>query len=333
MRPVLVEFTLPVLGKVELPAYFTLLTIGFAFAMWITTREARRIKLDPEKILDANLWMVVWGIIGARVLHVLADGHLHDYINLCVDPKLVPAIDPPVSYCTVTGPPGHQIDNCAPDFLCDTVRHVCYPPKDCFAAVEVWRGGLAYYGGFLFAIAFAMYFLRKHKMPRGRVSDLAGPAISLGLFWGRMGCYLNGCCYGKETHSPLGVTFPKWSSAWRAQLEAGRITPAAPHALPVHPTQLYEAISCLAISAFLYFYLRPRKRHDGDVIAAFMLLYAIARSIIEVFRDDDRGVLLGGTQSAADFFTTSQLISLGLAALALFIFWRVRRPAAAPTPA
>lgn len=315
MKPVLYFFDAPLLGRVEIPAYFTLLTIGFGLAMWMTWRESKRIKLDPELILDANLWMVVWGIIGARVLHVIADGHFHEYVDLCLDPKKVPAFDPPVSYCTVV----NSVDPCGPDFLCDVARHVCYPPKDCFAALEVWRGGLAYYGGFLFAVAFAMYFLRKHKMPIGRVSDLAAPAISFGLFFGRMGCFWNGCCYGKETASFVGVHFPKWGSAWRAQLDAGRIHASAPFSLAVHPTQLYEAAACLAIAAFLYFVVRPHKRRDGDVIACFMLLYAIARSIIEVFRDDDRGVFFGG------HISTSQIISIPLAGLAVFILWYTRR--------
>lgn len=325
MRPTLWWFDAPGVGRVDLPAYFTLLTIGFAFAMWITYRESKRISLDPQRILDANLWMVVWGIIGSRVLHLVADGHVHDYINLCVDPKLVKAIDPPVAWCALRPDGG---DPCGPDFLCDVARHVCYPPKDCFAALEVWRGGLAYYGGFIFALGFAMWFLRRHKMPRGRVSDLAAPAISLGLFFGRVGCFLNGCCYGKETSSRLGVVFPGGagaafeSLAHRAQVDAGHIR-IFDRALPVHPTQLYEAVACLAIAVFLYYVVRPRKRYDGDVIAGFMFLYALARSLIEIFRDDDRGVFFGG------WLSTSQLLSIPLAGLAVWIWWRPRRRARA----
>src|SRR5436309_1147871 len=81
-----------------------------------------------------------------------------------------------------------------------------------------------------------------------------------------MVCWFNGCCYGKETRSALGVVFPRFSTAWRAQLDAGHIT-AAQGAIPVHPTQLYEAAACLAISAILYFVIRLRKRHDFDVFA------------------------------------------------------------------
>ena len=93
MKPILLQFTLPLLGLVTFPAYFTLLTLGFAMAAWITVRESRKLNLDPQDILDINLYMVIWGIIGSRVLHVIADGHFMDYVNMCVDPKQVPAID------------------------------------------------------------------------------------------------------------------------------------------------------------------------------------------------------------------------------------------------
>ena len=321
VRPILFSFHLPLVGEVTFPAYFTLLTLGFGLAMWMTWRESRRIKLDPDLIIDANLWMIIWGIIGARVLHLVADGHFHEYVDLCLNPKAVKAVDALVSRCTADA-------QCGYDYLCDTARSVCYPPRDCLAAVKVWRGGLAYYGGFLFAVAFGVWYVLRNRMPLGRVADLAGPAIPLGLFFGRMGCFLNGCCYGKETSSSFGVVFPRLGAVWRAQLDAGRITPTeAAHA--VHPTQLYEAIACLAISAFLIYVVRPNKRRDGDVWAGLLILYAVARSVIEVFRDDDRGVFFGG------WVSTSQLISLPLLAIGIGLLWYTRRPAspAAPAPA
>jgi phosphatidylglycerol:prolipoprotein diacylglycerol transferase len=323
MKPVLFALKLPVFGEVTFPAYFTLLTIGFALATWMTWRESKRIKLDPELIIDTNLWMVVWGIIGARVLHLVADGHFHEYVDLCVNPKAVKAVDALVSYCTGDA-------QCYPEdtflgfkigfpYLCDLATHTCHPARDCFAAFEVWRGGLAYYGGFIFASLFCIYFCRKHHMAWGRIGDLAAPAIALGLFFGRLGCYLNGCCYGKETRSAIGVVFPKYGPAWRAQLDAGHISATA-SALPVHPTQLYEAGACLAISMILYYLVRPRKRADFDVFASLLILYGFARSVIEVFRDDDRGVFFGG------YVSTSQLLSIPLVVVGLLVLWRNRRP-------
>jgi phosphatidylglycerol:prolipoprotein diacylglycerol transferase len=298
VRPVLFDVSLPLLGQVDFPAYFTLLTVGFGMAMLLTVRESRRLGQDPERILDANLWMVIWGIIGARVLHLIADGHVHDYVNLCVNSKLVPAIDARVEQCRVAA-------ECGYDYLCDAVTHKCYPPTDCLAALKVWRGGLAYYGGFIFAVAFAYYYVRKHKLGWWRTADLAAPGIMLGLFFGRLGCFLNGCCYGKRTASALGVVFPVGGSAWRAQHDAGLVglTDAA---LPVHPTQLYESLACLAIFAVLYYVARPRRHKFGDVFAGMLILYAVARSVCEIFRDDDRGVFFRG------WLSTSQLISIPL---------------------
>ena len=315
MKPVLFAFHAPLVGEVTFPAYFTLLTIGLAVALWITSREAARIGLDRELIIDTNLWMVVWGVIGARVLHLIADGHAHEYIDLCLDPKKIPAVDALVSRCTADA-------QCGYDYLCDTARHVCYPPRDCLAAIKVWRGGLAYYGGFLFAFGFGIWFTRRHKMNVLRVADLGAPAIALGLFFGRLGCWWNGCCYGQRSASSLGVIFPRYSPAWRAQLDAHVIGPLDA-AKAVLPTQLFESGACLAIFGVLYFLVRPHKSRDGQVMAALLMLYAIARSVVEIWRDDDRGTILSGHLS------TSQIISIPLFAAGALLAWRVRHSRAA----
>src|SRR3954465_2002538 len=135
MRPVLFAFHAPHLGEISFPAYFTLLTLGFGLAMILTVREGDRMGMDPERVLDTNLWMVVWGIIGARVLSVLADGHFHDYVNYCVDPTKVPATDALTAYCQTAA-------QCGYDYLCNTATHKCYPPKDCLLWAKPWRGGL-----------------------------------------------------------------------------------------------------------------------------------------------------------------------------------------------
>jgi phosphatidylglycerol:prolipoprotein diacylglycerol transferase len=311
VRPVLFAFSLPRLGEVSFPAYFTLLTIGFGLAMILTVRESRRLGMDHERVLDTNLWMIVWGIIGARVLHLIADGHFHDYVNLCTNPKLVPAINARVDWCA-------NAAQCGYDYLCDTVTHKCYPPKDCFAVVEIWRGGLAYYGGFIFAVAFAWYYVRKHGLGWWRTADLAAPGIMLGLVCGRLGCYLNGCCYGKPTSSFVGVVFLRGGDAWRQQFDQHLIQASQP-ALPVHPTQLYESFACLVVFCILYYVVRPRRRAFGDVFAAMLVLYGIGRSICEIWRDDDRGVFFG------NLLSTSQLISIPLIVGGIVLWWTRRR--------
>ncbi len=314
MRPVLFQlpFSLPLFGAVEFPAYFTLLTIGFTLAAILTVRESRRLGQPPDLILDLNLWMVIWGLIGSRVLHLVADGHVHDYINLCVDSKKVPAIGALVTRCTSSA-------QCGYDFLCDAATLRCYPPKDCFAALKLWRGGFAYYGGFIFAVGFAVWFVRRHQLGWWRTADLASPGIALGLVLGRLGCFFNGCCYGKTTASSWGVVFPRGSIAWQAQLDAGRIGETSA-ALPVHATQLYESFACFLIFLILYYFVRPRRRAFGEVFAWLLILYAVARSICELYRDDDRGVFLG-------VISTSQIISLPLfvGGIALLIYLRKQK--------
>lgn len=329
MKPILwrLPFDLPLLGPLELYSYFTLLVVGFSFAAILSVRDARRQGLNPDRVLDLNVWMVVWGIIGARALHVIADGHFHEYLALCLDPRAVEAVDARIVRCAsdvTCSLSKYAVAGGLVDYQCDPVRHVCYPPRDCLVVFKIWRGGLAYYGGFLFATAFGLYYLRRHRIPMWKFTDIAGYCIPLGLAFGRMGCFLNGCCFGKPTTSALGVQFPGHGAAWRAQVDAGMIPAAATHALRVHPTQLYEAGACLGIFAFTYFWLRPRKRFDGQVFFTFMLLYAFARSVIEILRADDRGVLWS-------IISTSQLISLPLAAFALYMLHRLgRRSATAP---
>lgn len=313
MRPLLLSFTLPFLGEISFPAYFTMLTIGWSLAILITVRESRRLGLDPEEILDLNLYIVIWGVLGSRLLSVLADGHLQDYVNLCLDPVKVPATDALVPTCSTA-------QQCGYEYLCDTATARCHPPRDCFAWAKLWQGGLAYYGGLLAAIPLSFWYVRKRKMSMWRVADLASPAIILGLFFGRLGCYLNGCCYGITTNSIFGVRFPVGSVPWRPQYDAHLIRMGQPMQ-PVHPTQLYESLSCLAIFAVLYYVVRPRKRSDGQVFGAMLVMYAVARSLIEILRNDDRGVLFG-------WLSTSQIISVPL--LALGIYTLVRRPTITP---
>ncbi len=300
MNPVLFSFELPLLGEVVLPAYFTLLTVGFALVMLLSHREAGRQGLDQGRILDFNLYMVIFGVLGARVLHVVADGHLIEYLNTCIAPELVRVAGTATGQCTT-------VVQCGPNFLCNTAAGHCHPPGDCLLALKIWRGGLTYYGGFIFAAAFGMFYIKRHDLPRWKVVDLAGLGLPLGLFWGRMGCFLNGCCFGKATDGALGLVFPRGGAL-------------LPH--PVHPTQLYSALINLVIFFICFFVIRPRKRFDGAVFWWFVILYTVSRSALELLRDDDRGVIWG-------WLSTSQLISIPLIVAAAYMLRHLAQSAAA----
>jgi phosphatidylglycerol:prolipoprotein diacylglycerol transferase len=141
-----------------------------------------------------------------------------------------------------------------------------------------------------------------------------------------MGCLLAGCCFGLRTDSFIGLSFPGNSPASESQFKAGEIHSQHIASLPVHPTQIYESAASLAIAAFCLLVLHPRKKYDGQVFLGFVALYAAARFILEFWRRDDRGELLG--------LSTSQLIGAGLIAGVLVLHrYLARPPAQAPVTA
>ncbi len=192
------------------------------------------------------------------------------------------------------------------------------PGTDCFAWARFWAGGLTFYGGLLVALPAGYRLLRREHFPVHRALDMGGLVIPVGLAFGRMGCVLGGCCFGKPLPSSLGLSFPPFSPASIAQAAAGLLPDAHARSLPVHPTQLYEAFGSLALAFALYFGLHGRKRYDGQVFVAFLAGYAALRFVLEFARADDRGGALG--------LSTSQWIGLVLMGLALGLHrrWRGR---------
>lgn len=300
MHPVFLKFNLPVLGEVRFDAYMTLLVLGFTLAIWLARRAEDRSGRNGDRIVDLGIWMLVFGVIGARILSVLAEGKLQDFVHLCTDPTLV---EPSESYarwavnqCTsdaACNPKGADIH-----YLCNEATRQCHPPKDCLGWAKFWTGGLAYYGGFLFAAPVGLWYAKKKKLGVLRIADLTAPFIAFGLFFGRMGCFFNGCCFGAVTDVSWAMHFPG-------------------HHVHRHPTQLYEAAGALTIFAILYLVIRPRKRAHGEVFASLLVLYALLRFNLEWIRADARGGFAG--------LSTSQWISLPLAALGIWLFVRGRR--------
>ena len=301
------------LFDVGFPAYFVLLLSGFFLATGLGVLWARRIGLNPDVVVDLGLAMLLAGVAGSRILHVLADGYFWDYVHLCTDPAKV---DWPLDRA--------ECLSIAYDGVWDQAKGVCHPKaSDCLAWAKFWAGGLTYYGGFLGASAAAVFLLRRDRFPFWKAADMAGFAIPVGLAFGRMGCLLAGCCFGAQTSLPWGISFPPRSPASEEQSKDHLLESVRSWSHPVHPTQIYESGACLAIAALLLFWLMPRKRYDGQVFAGFLVLYAVARFLIEILRRDARGAFLG--------LSTSQLIGLGLIAAAIVIH-RLRMPGRATSP-
>jgi phosphatidylglycerol:prolipoprotein diacylglycerol transferase len=279
---------------VGLPSYFVLLVSGFLFATAVGALWARRIGEDPDVVVDLGLAMLIAGVAGARVLHVLADGYFMDYVHLCTDPTKVNWVIAQ-SDCTSTAYGG----------VWDAAQQVCHPKEaDCFAWAKFWAGGLTYYGGFIGASVAAWVLLKRDHFPFWKAADMAGFTVPLGLAFGRMGCLLAGCCFGARSSVPWALTFPPRSPASEAQFKLHQLLSENQWSHPVHPTQVYESVASLAIAAVCFFYVHPHKRYDGQVFASFLALYAVARFALELLRADDRGGALG--------LSTSQLIGVAL---------------------
>jgi phosphatidylglycerol:prolipoprotein diacylglycerol transferase len=185
-----------------------------------------------------------------------------------------------------------------------------YYLKHPLESLMIWRGGLVFYGGFLFAFPTCYLYLKKHRLPFLKTCDILAPGLALGECIGRIGCFFAGCCYGCPTDLPWGVTFTHPNSL-------------AKLGVSLHPTQLYTSAHAL-ITFIMLVSFRRVKRADGQIVFLYILLYALGRLIIENFRGDERGLLVAG------YLTLTQAIAIVLIPVALgMIFYLGRRGAAA----
>lgn len=168
--------------------------------------------------------------------------------------------------------------------------------------LHVWKGGLSFHGA-LFGMCMAtLWFARKHKVHFFQLADCLAVAGSPGLFFGRMGNFINGELYGHVTTSPFGMVFPD----------------AGPY--PRHPSQLYEGIlEGLVLFAILYA-LHRRQKIYGMVSFVFMLGYGVFRFIVEFFRvpDSQLGYYFGG-------ITMGQILCLFMMIISVWLYWQARR--------
>lgn len=176
---------------------------------------------------------------------------------------------------------------------------------------RIWEGGIVLYGSIMGGTAAFFLYRAIRPFPLRPLLDVVAPSLALGIAIGRLGCFLNGCCYGDLCDLPVAVSFPKDSPPWKAQAVYGLISPNAAWSLPVHPTQIYSAIDGFLLTLLLSAYFPIRKR-DGEVMALLMVTYPITRFLIEYLRNDEGSFFAG--------LTISQTISIPLLAGGL-MFW------------
>jgi len=188
--------------------------------------------------------------------------------------------------------------------------------NDPLGIVRIWEGGLVFYGGFLAALGAGIVYLWRKRVSIPKVMDTIAPSLMLGLGFGRIGCFLNGCCFGHITKMPWGVRFPRESFAWFHQLNEGRITEEASRSLPVHPTQIYSSIAAFLLTLVLLKFA-PHKRHDGEVFLLLAILYSATRFTIEIFRADPPPTAWG--------LSISQILGIPIFILSFILFLYLRR--------
>lgn len=163
----------------------------------------------------------------------------------------------------------------------------------------IWRGGIIYYGGLIGGVIGFLLYSRRIEFPRRETLDLFVPALALAQGFGRIGCFFNGCCFGRETTCPLGVVFP-----------------FSEH--PLHPTQLYEAAFCFALFFLLAGIYKKNQHRAGFTALVYFLIYPAGRFALEFLRSDMPALAYG--------LTLGQWMSAGIALFAaLFLSKSARR--------
>jgi phosphatidylglycerol:prolipoprotein diacylglycerol transferase len=303
--------TIPFTG-LTIKSYGTLMVIGFLVAVYVMRRLCQREGIDPIAITNAALYSLMAGIVGARIFYVL-----------------------------------HYWEQFSGDWL---------------GVFKIWRGGLEFLGGVVLAIVTMALYLRHLRLPVRRAMDVLAIGLMLGLGFGRIGCLLNGCCFGRPTDLPWGIRFPYNSFAYVSQINAnpqrGRAEPQLDlpkdpywdfddeegrwhpkplslltdqqryeaikgkwRCLPVHPTEIYGSLKAFTLALILYlfwrrgFALRQMGQsgrwlaRPGLTFGLMVMLYGIARFLLELLRDDNPYEWAG--------LTISQLMGLAMVVIGI----------------
>lgn len=241
----------PVLGEllgIEIRSYGLLAAAGMVAGLVVILRAGLRAGIERSKLIDLLLWTVIAGLVGSKLLELLLD-----------TPAL---IERPWTWVDLLG-----------------------RPRRVPSALVVWQGGLIYYGGVLGGGLAAWLYARRRGLSVAMVADLFAPALALGHAWGRLGCFLGGCCFGKAASTALGVSFGPASQVYEAHSAMGLLVPPFELTHPLHPVQLYEA-GVELVTAGVLLWLLPRRRFSGQLALTYVSCYAVARFVLEVFRGD-----------------------------------------------
>ncbi len=303
--------------------------------MWT---EAFRIPFLDIPVYSYGLLMVIGFLAGTQLMKLLAKRSGVD-ADFFVNAALV---------ALITGVIGARLSHVLENFstYTDASRSVWANFSD---AANIRAGGLTYYGGFLFAAPCVVAYAFWKKMPIRHVADIVAPALMIGLAFGRIGCFMNGCCYGATCQLPWAVHFPYYSNTYIDQFDAGKLTPPAEllvdtdrgpkliqpmqfkskpllrevanhsHANGVHPAQLYSAFTAFLLAGVLVA-LFTIPHAQGSLFMLMLMLEGSSRFVLELLRAEPAvaDTTWGG-------MSISMFISLGLVLTGVVGWFIIRR--------
>lgn len=254
------DYALTFSAPIVLHSYAFCIIVGIGLGIWTARAQARRRNFDPNEMSRLCFLLVIFGFVGARLVHVLVE--FPTYRDSCFNPSAVGLSQP-----------------------------------DCMRALNVSEGGLTFYGGVLAGMAvLAVFFFRRCR--RGQetstlsLADILASALSITHAFGRIGCVAAGCCWGAVTSGSIGLHYPKGSFAYEALLKDPHfhdIVAASGETPLMHASQLYEAGAELAIYAVLWALL-ARRAKPGIMAGTWLVGYGAVRFAVEMLRDDaERG--------------------------------------------
>ncbi len=341
MRPVLFRIPLPdwewlPVDALPIRGYGAMLALGFLAAIAVAAWRARREGENPDTIYTLGILALLGGIVGARLFDVMeyADERYQGWtrgLNVFEGVDSLWLVFGGVAggvlgALGILPTPGKESKARRPivglwaaafALVAGRGARIAAQPdryRGFIDALKVTSGGLTAYGGMLLAaaliVAYLVYLRYRHGVNPLKMVDIVAPSLALGLAFGRIGCTLNGCCWGAPCDLPWCFTWPEGSLPWQAGLHG-----------PIHPAQLYSSFNGLLLFLLLHLFYRRKPRH-GVVLGAFFGLYAVSRFLLEYLRSDEAKeylTFLGGGLSI------SQAVSLFvLVGVVVYFLWLPR---------
>ena len=340
-------FEIPLFGGIPINTYGFMIMVGFLLASYVAVRRGKSIGINPDLLLDVGIIAMIFGILGAKINYLLqypsdiqstgqsiwnlTDWGFHPlgallgtlpYFFWWSRTKSVPRI-------TLFHWKNYMLFGFTLLFAFIGARAVhlyLHSAEYDWAVYKSWQSGFVLYGGLLAGLPASILYVKMRGEKVWRCADVSAPSVMLGVALGRLGCFLNGCCFGRICELPWAIRYPKapvaddpnrFSPAFGYQLQEGQVNMTDTESLPVHPTQLYETIALLAFF-FILSWAWKRRKTEGLVFLLMCVLYGGWRFFLEFLRADpgrEAGGLFGLTYSQ----TVSLLVFL------ICFFWMLIR--------